>query len=160
MIRNGVIAGVVGTLAMDLVWFARDRAKGGQQAFTSFEFGSSATGFEEAPAPARVGRYVARLAHVELPDRLAGQTNNVVHWATGITWGVFAAGLRSVPRVGPVRAGFIAALSAFATSYVVLPKIGVYEPITDYDSKTLWDDLSAHLVFGAALGTSIGLLHD
>jgi hypothetical protein len=33
---------------------------------------------------------------------------------------------------------------------VVLPLAGVYKPIWEYDVRTLREDLSAHLVFGAA----------
>jgi hypothetical protein len=34
--------------------------------------------------------------------------------------------------------------------YAVLPLAGVYKPIWEYDARTLGEDLSAHLVFGAA----------
>ena len=40
----------------------------------------------------------------------------------------------------------------WATGYVVLPALGVYHPIWEYDLTTLGKDLSAHLVFG--LGTA------
>lgn len=43
-------------------------------------------------------------------------------------------------------------MTAWGASYAVLPQFGTYEPITDYDVKTLWSDLSAHLVFGLTLG--------
>jgi hypothetical protein len=36
---------------------------------------------------------------------------------------------------------------------VVLPLAGVYKPIWEYDVPTLWQDLSAHLVYG--LGTAV-----
>jgi hypothetical protein len=37
-------------------------------------------------------------------------------------------------------------------SYVILPAAGVYRPIWEYDLRTLWQDFSAHLVYG--LGTA------
>ena len=35
---------------------------------------------------------------------------------------------------------------------MVLSRLGIYKPITEYDAKTLWKDLSAHVVFGSAAG--------
>src|SRR2546430_1315711 len=35
---GGLLAGVVGTLAMDLVWFARYKRGGGESAFVTWEF--------------------------------------------------------------------------------------------------------------------------
>ena len=42
---------------------------------------------------------------------------------------------------------------AWITSYVVLPFTKIYKPIWDYDAKTLWEDLSAHVVYGLTIGT-------
>ena len=150
--RTGVVAGVAGCLAMDALLYARYRADGGESPFTVWEFRSVPAEFDDAPAPAKVGRLIAERAHVHLEDRFAGATNNVVHWATGIGWGVFAATLRLVPGVGPLKGGLLAGVGAWGTSYVVLSKLGIYKPITEYDAKTLWKDLSAHLVFGSAVG--------
>jgi hypothetical protein len=41
---------------------------------------------------------------------------------------------------------------------VVLPLLGVYQPIWKYDLDTLGDDLSAHLVFGTASAAAFSLL--
>ena len=153
-LRNGVVAGIAGTAAMDLLWYRRHRAEGGTSSFASWEFQSDIDGFDDAPAPARVGKILAQKAHVDLPDRLAPLTNNVVHWSTGVSWGVTAAMLRRLPGVGSLRAGLLSGVAAWATSYAVLPKLGVYKRITEYDPKTLWKDFSAHLVFGSAVGTA------
>ena len=139
---------------MDLLWYKRHRDEGGTSSLATWEFQSDFDGFADAPAPARVGKILAQSAHVELPDRLAPLTNNVVHWSTGISWGVVAAMLRTLPGMGAVRSGQVAGVAAWATSYAVLPKLGVYKPITEYDPKTLWKDLSAHLVFGNAVGAA------
>jgi hypothetical protein len=137
---------------MDAVWYARYRADGGEASFIAWEFQSVPPGFDNAPAPAKVGRLIAEHLHVRLEDRMAGTTNNVVHWGTAISWGVLASSLRQVPGVGAFKGGVLAGVTAWATSYVVLPKLGIYKPITEYDAKTLWKDLSAHLVFGSAAG--------
>ena len=154
VIRTGVIAGIVGTTAMDLVWYARYRNGGGDVSFVDWEFRSKIDGFDEAPAPAKVGKILASKANIELRDSAAPITNNVVHWSTGLTWGVVAAVLQRLPRAGAIRSGVLTGVTAFGTSYAVLPKLGVYKSITEYDTKTLWKDLSAHLVFGSAMGVA------
>lgn len=152
-LRTGVLAGIAGTTAMDFVLYQRYRAEGGTAPFVDWEF-QMVDGFENAPAPAKVGKILAQRLHVELPDDKAGLTNNVVHWSTGISWGVVAAILRPLPRVGALKSGLIVGVASWSTSYAVLPKLGIYKPITEYDAKTLWKDLSAHLVFGSAVGAA------
>jgi hypothetical protein len=154
VIRTGVIAGIVGTAAMDLVWYGRYRKGGGDASFPDWEFRSSIDGFDDAPAPAQVAKILATKANIDLPDSAAPLANNVVHWSTGLTWGIVAAFLQRLPSAGAVRSGVLTGAAAWGTSYAVLPKLGVYKPITEYDAKTLWKDLSAHLVFGSAVGAA------
>ena len=73
---------------MDAVWYRRYRAQGGMSSFFTWEFLSSPKGFVDAPAPAQVGRVIAERVNVQIPDHLAGVTNNVVHWSTGLGWGL------------------------------------------------------------------------
>lgn len=144
---------------MDLLWYRRYRRGGGDAPLVDWEFATGATDFgDAAPAPARVGKYVADAVGVELPDTSVAATNNAVHWATGMGWGKVAGvatGFAPLPAFG---VGVVTGVSAWATSYAVLPLIGVYEPITNYDRETLWKDLSAHLVFGASLGLALTVL--
>ena len=42
----------------------------------------------------------------------------------------------------------------------MLPLLGVYKPIWEYDLETLRKDLSAHLVFGTATAAAFCLLAD
>lgn len=148
----GAVAGSVGTLCMDLVWYRRYRDAGGDQAFVPWETSEGTTGFEEAAAPARTAKAVAELIGVDLPDGSARALNNAVHWATGIAWGK-AHGLAAATAgtTNPVM-GLGTAVVAWATSYAVLPRLGVYQRVTQYEPKVLWQDLSAHLVYGLALG--------
>ena len=39
-------------------------------------------------------------------------------------------------------------------SYLSLPIAGFDKPIWSYDLKTLWDDLSAHLVYGVGVAAT------
>jgi hypothetical protein len=148
-VARGLLAGTAGTLAMDLLLYARYRRGGGKDPFPGWEFSAGVDTWEGAPAPAQVGRrLVEGLFQRELPDSRARLVNNVTHWAYGISaaagYGLVAGSLRR-PRVGygaPFGAG------VWATGYAVLPAAGLYKHISEYDRVTLAKDLSAHLVFG------------
>lgn len=160
IVRNaiaGVTAGVVGMVAMDMLWYRRYRNEGGDDGFTTWEFGSEVQSFgdDDVPAPAQVGQRVAALVGVDLPDSSVGATNNVVHWATGAGWGKVAGLASAALPFPPLAVGVATGMAAFGTSYAALGAVGIYEPITTYDAKTLWQDLSAHLVFGTAVGVAL-----
>jgi hypothetical protein len=153
---RGAVAGVVATAAMDLVWYGRYRAGGGDDGLVDWEFSSSASGFgDDAPAPARVGKLAADAVGYELPEEAAATTNNIVHWMTGIGWGKVGGVLAGALPVPKACVGVATGVLAWGTSYAVLGKLGIYRPISEYDKETLWKDLSAHLVFGAVLGAAL-----
>jgi len=158
-IARGVLAGTVGTAAMDALLFARYRKGGGDNSFAPWEFSSGLSDWEQAPAPALVGkRLVEGLFERELPARHAALVNNITHWAYGILggvqYGVVAESLRR-PRV---VYGLPFGASVWAASYVVLPAAKLYKPIWDYDRTTLAKDLSAHLLYGLAAATTLRLV--
>ena len=146
----GLAASAVGTLAMDLVWFARYRAKGGTDRFPGWEFSSTVTDWDTAPAPAHVGkRLVEGLFQCELPASRAGLMNNVMHWgygmvAGGVPYGIVAGSL-AAPRT---RYGLLFGTAFWLGGYIVLPAAKLYQPLWKYDARTLANDLSAHLVYG------------
>ncbi|MDR6971622.1 hypothetical protein [Leifsonia shinshuensis] len=153
---RGAAAGVIGTLAMDLVMYRRYRRDQGTEAFGEWEFSADVRGWDNAPAPAQVGRRVVDgLFERELPDSAARQTNNIMHWGYSVSaavgYGLLAASLRR-PCVGY---GLLFGAGMWAFSYVILPPMHLYKPITEYDAKTLGKDLTAHLAYG--LGTAAAL---
>jgi hypothetical protein len=152
------VAGAIATAAMDLVWYRRYRRGGGDQDLGTWEFSSAATDFgEDAPAPARVGKRIADTLGLALPTSAVAATNNVVHWMTGVGWGT-AAGVAATMVPAPTLAiGIATGVAAWATSYALLGRLGIYRPITEYDTAILWQDLSAHLVFGTTVGTVLGV---
>lgn len=152
---TGAMAGAAGTIAMDLLWYRRYQADGGDDAFTDWAFATSTTSFEEAPAPGQVGKKAADVVGITLPDSRARLTTNVMHWITGMGYGV---GHGLLWRDAGVTAGLLTGSLAFANSYGVLGALGVYEPIWTYDAETLSQDLSAHLVFGVATAVAYELL--
>ncbi|MGW7681669.1 hypothetical protein ACWGID_13060 [Kribbella sp. NPDC054772] len=150
---GGLFAGTVGTLVMDLVLYAEYRQGGGKSEFTRWEFSSDIESWEQAPAPALVGkRLYEGLFDRELPDHRAALVNNITHWAYGIgngaAYGVVA-GSAPKPRIW-YGAPFGA--TVWGTGYVVLPAAKLYQPIWKYSPKILTKDLGAHLGYG--LGTA------
>jgi hypothetical protein len=153
---RGAAAGGVAMAAMDLVWYRRYRGGGGDKSFANWEFSTDAADFgQDAPAPARVGKRIADAVGVDLDDSLVAPTNNIVHWLTGIGWGKVAGLASAALPVPTVGVGAATGVTAWATSYAVLGRLGIYKPITQYDKETLWKDLSAHLVYGLTLGVTL-----
>jgi hypothetical protein len=155
----GALAGAAGTAAMDLVLYRRYRRSGGEDSLWQWEFAGGVTNWDQASAPGKVGEKLERLVTGQQPpDEWARLTTNLVHWATGISWGIQYAVLASQTS----RLGFVRALAlgptAWLASYVILPLLNVYKPIWEYDAPTLRDDLSAHLVFGTATSAAFAAL--
>jgi hypothetical protein len=158
-VARGLAAGAVGTLALDLVGFAHYRRGGGKQAFGPWESSADVTGWDQAPAPAQVGRRLAEgLFRIELPQERARLVNNITHWGYGILngagYGLVAGSLRT-PRV---RYGVPFGASVWGSGYVVLPAAGLYRPIWEYDRATLARDLSGHLAYGLTTAAVFALL--
>jgi hypothetical protein len=156
---RGALAGAVATAAMDLVWYRRYRAGGGASDLATWELSTTAEDFgPDAPAPARVGKRIADTVGVALPSSAVAVTNDVVHWMTGVGWGKLGGVAAYVLPVPPLAVGVATGVTAWGTSYAVLGRLGIYEPITSYDRATLWRDFSAHLVFGTTLGAVLTVL--
>jgi len=158
-IARGLIAAAVGTTAMDLLLFWRYQRDSGEDDFLAWEFSSGLSSWEQAPAPAQVGkRLVEGLFQIELPAERVPLVNNITHWGYGIMGGAqygIVAGSLSRPRV---LYGIPFGATVWASSYVILPLAHLYEPIWKYDLATLADDLSAHLVYGLTTAVAFDLL--
>jgi hypothetical protein len=158
-ISRGLVAGAVGTAAMDTLLFSRYRRGGGTDRFDDWESSAGVTTWEQAPAPAQVGRrLVEGLFGRKLPASRARLVNNVMHWGFGMVNGAqygIVAGSERKPRV---LQGLPFGAAVWASGYVVLPLAGLYEPIWKYDAKTLAKDLSAHLVYGLTTAGALRLL--
>ncbi|MGI8803694.1 MAG: hypothetical protein ACR2KV_16270 [Solirubrobacteraceae bacterium] len=151
---RGAIAGTAGTLAMDLVMWQRYRQGGGEEGFPAWGSSAGLESYDDAPAPAQVGRRIVEgYLQRELPASSARLMNNVMHLLTGTQWGVVHGILAvSSGRSGPV-AGVRTGMTAWLASYALLAPAGLYEPIWAYPLGVLADDASAHVVYG--LGTAV-----
>jgi hypothetical protein len=161
---GGLVAGAVGTACMDTVRYFRYRRGGGTDSFSQWEF-PPVESWDKAPDPGQIGkRLIEGFTQRELPDRWAWPTSTVMHWAYGSSaaagYGIVAG---SVPRTRrrqgvPAWYGLPFGATVWASSYVVLPQAGLYKQIWEYDAKTLADDLTAHLAYGAGTGITFWLL--
>jgi hypothetical protein len=161
-VLRGLVAGAVGTIAMDSLWYARYRRGGGESRFVDWEFSTGLDSWENAPAPAQVGKRLAEgFLQRELPAKRAALTSNIMHWGYGIAWGglcgIVAGSMASTRRARGVL-GLPFGAVVWTSSYITLPLAGLYKPMWKYDAKTLAKDLSAHLVYGVATSTSLAAL--
>ncbi|NIK61361.1 DUF1440 domain-containing protein [Kribbella shirazensis] len=94
----------------------------------------------------------------ELPNERSALVNNLTHWGYGIfngaAYGILA-GSAKTPRAWfglPFGAG------VWGSGYIVLPAADLYEPIWEYDRRTITKDLTAHLVYGTTTAAIFKLL--
>jgi hypothetical protein len=158
-LARGLISAAVGTAAMDLLLFSRYKNDGGEDGFLTWEFSAGVSSWEQAPAPAQIGkRLVEGIFQRELPAERAALVNNITHWAYGMLggaqYGIVAGSLPS-PRI---IYGLPFGATVWAASYVVLPLAHLYKPIWEYDPVTLAKDLTAHLDYGLATAVAFDLL--
>jgi hypothetical protein len=157
-VLGGLAAGAVGTVCMDSVRYLRYRRAGGEQSPLEWEF-PPVESWEKAPDPGQVvKRLIEGFTQRELPDRWAWLTSTVAHWAYGSSaaagYGVVVGSLRRPRAIYGVPFG----AGVWATSYAVLPAGGIYKPVWEYDAKTLADDLTAHLAYGAGTGVAFWMI--
>jgi hypothetical protein len=158
-ITRGVAASAVGTLAMDTWLYRGYRHDGGDAAFPAWESSAGLDSWENAPGPALVAKELLEaVLKRDVPPRYARALNNATHWGFGLAAGAaygFIVGSRPAPKVW---AGPSFGAAVWASGYVVLPLLGVYQPIWKYHLDTLAKDLAAHLVFGTTTAAAFRLL--
>ena len=151
---RGAVAGVAGLAAMDVLLYRLYKRDGGEDDFLAWEFSAGTESYEQAAAPAQVGkRLVEGYLQTDLEPGTARSMNNAVHWGTGIAWGVVHGVLAGSAGNPKARYGLATGALAWAGSYAMLAPAGLYEPIWKYPVSVLANDLRAHLVFGAVTGT-------
>lgn len=152
---GGIVAGAVGTVAMDLLWYRRGRKAGSRTRFWDWETAAQTRGYDHASAPAKTAQRLAGMVGVELPPSSARAATDVMHWAMGTSWGAaYGVSRGTWPSDPPAfpRAALLAGafpVAVFTFSYVTLGALGVYEPIWKYPARVVLDDFTAHLLYGA-----------
>jgi hypothetical protein len=121
---------MVGTAAMDLVQFARYQRGGGSDRLLAWEFSAGLKDWEQAPAPAQIGkRVVEGVFQRQLPPERAAPVNNLIHWGYGIAWGGLFGLMEGSLRAPKVRHGLVLGATVWTASYVLLPLAKLYRPI-------------------------------
>lgn len=144
---------------MDSLLYRRYRSGGGVSGFPEWETSAGLDSWSDAPAPAKVGKLLVEgVSRLELSPQYARPLNNLVHWGFGLLAGAQYGALVGVLRSAKLGYGLPFGAGVWAVGYIVLPVIGVYEPIWKYDFETLRKDLSAHLVFGVATAGTFQVL--
>jgi hypothetical protein len=158
-VARGIVAGAAGTAAMDALLFGRYRRGGGTSSAEEWESSEGMSSWEDAPAPAQVGkRLLEGLFDRKLPPTRARLVNNVTHWAFGMFAGAqYGIVAESLPK-HRILYGLPFGAAVWASGYVILPAAKLYQPIWEYDAKTLAKDLSAHVVYGVATAGALRLL--
>lgn len=151
----GAVAGALGTLAMDVLWWRRAAAgaDGDPPAFADFEVVTGTSSAADAGAPAQVAAKAAHLVGAELPGDASAPAANAVHWATGIGWGALYGASVAARHHHAALDGPALGATAWATAYALLAPLGIYRPPWEYEVETLGRDLSAHLLFGSVTAT-------
>jgi hypothetical protein len=158
-LARGVVAGMVGTAAMDLVQFARYKRGGGTDRLLAWEFSAGLKDWEQAPAPAQIGRRIFEgVFQRQLPPERAALVNNLTHWGYGIAWGGLFGLVEGSLRAPKVRHGLVLGTTVWIGDYVLLPLAKLYRPIWEYDVKVLAKDLGDHLVYGVSTAGAERLL--
>ena len=157
---RGALAGMFGTVAMDALWYRRYRSGGGNSGVLVWEFGSKPSSWEKAPAPARAGKVLAaKLLGYDVPIEQARLLTNLMHWSYGPTWGGQFALVAAIRRQRPDPASALAfGTLLWASDYVTLPLMGVYQPIWRYPRRALLEDLTAHLLFGLCTAAALRMI--
>lgn len=158
-LARGLMAGAVGTLAMDIAAFARYKRSGGTEPFPVYELGSRLSKWEDAPAPAQVGKRITEgFLQRELPAENAALMNNIMHWGYGLTWGALFGILAGSLRRTRLAYGVPFAAGVWANSYAVLPLAKLYKPIWQYPVPVLAKDFGGHVVYGVTTAACFRLL--
>ena len=155
---RGVLAGVVGIMALDAANYAQYRADGGTDSPMTWEFSAGLDSWENAPAPAQVGkRLYEGLLQRELPPSSARTVNNLTHWGYGMFWGAVFGIVAGSTRPRRLR-GPLFGTMVWLSGYAVLPAAKLYKNIWEYDAKTLVKDWSGHLAYGTGTSFAFRLL--
>jgi hypothetical protein len=157
-VAGGLLAGLAGTVSMDAAQYLMYRRAGGRDSPLAWEF-PPVDSWEKAPDPGKAAkRLIEGFTGRDLPVRWARLTSAVAHWSYGVAWGslygVVAGSLRRPYALYGLPFGFV----VWGSDYVILPEIGLYKPIWEYDAETLARDLGVHLAYGAGTGVTFRLL--
>ncbi len=154
-VARGLAAGLAGTAVMTAYQMA-------VQKLQSSDSGESQDGeqtWQDAPAPAQVGRRVLTGVFREDVgrDKIPVLTHGV-HWAYGTTLGVLYGLAQGTLRANPITHGLFFGTGVWGLAYAQLVPMGLYEPPWKYPAKELAVDWSYHAVYGVGVAAAFRAL--
>ncbi len=113
---RGLLAGAVGIVAMDLLWFYRYKRSGGESGPIDWEFSVGLDDWSKASTPGEIGkRLYEAYFQKELAPRWAALTQNLVHWAYGLARSAYCQPRRSDRPKRPFAPGLMRSEPAAAS---------------------------------------------
>jgi uncharacterized membrane protein YagU involved in acid resistance len=156
---RGLVAGVLGTGVMT-AWqelSAKLRSSGSDGDARQPETPSDP--WEQASAPAKVGRLILGAVGYDVPEDKIGLLTNVMHWSYGTAWGaIYGAVMGNAAHDRPLTRGLAFGSWVWVMSYLQMVPLGFYEPPWKYSPQELAMDLSYHLAYGAGVGAAGALV--
>lgn len=143
----GAGAGIAGAIAKDGLQKIVTAASGDEGSE-----GGSPSSWEEASAPAKVGRRVIQgVFQRDVPFEQHDKVMWGTHLGYGAAWGAMYGVVEASVKPRSMTHGLLLGAIVWSSAYVILPAARLYKPIWKYPPKTLAKDLSYHLVYGVAV---------
>lgn len=156
---RGLVAGVVGTAVMTAWQELSARLPSSDSDGDARQPETPSDPWEQASAPAKVGRLILGAVGYDVPTDKIGLLTNVMHWSYGTACGaVYGVVMSNTARDRPLARGLAFGTWVWVMSYVQMVPLGFYEPPWKYSPGELSMDLSYHLAYGAGVGMAGALI--
>ncbi len=116
--------------------------------------------WENASAPAKVAkRVIEGVFQKQVPPDKIGLLTNAMHWGYGTLWGAAYGLLQGTVHAKPLVMGPLFGSGVWASSYVELVPMGLYEPPWRYPAKTVANDVGYHLTYGVGVASAYAAIN-
>lgn len=132
-IGRGIIAGLAGTAVMTVAQMIEMKITGRKPSDTPYKAVSKVFGIEAKS------------------DEDKEKLSNIIHWVYGSSWGIPRGLLAEFGAEGAAGTGAHFA-AVWGTEVVMLPSLGVAEPITKWGPKAIAQDVLFHAIYAVTVG--------
>lgn len=132
-VGKGLLAGLLGTVAMTISSTTETKLKGRQGSSAPVDAASKLLGIESFSTPEAETRF-----------------GSLVHWTYGTSWGAVRGALATV--LSPPQADLAQFLALYSSEHVMLPALDVAPPATEWGAAEVATDALHHIVYATATG--------